>query len=188
MKLDLFLQKTSNLTAENGLLKFVVLIIGVVVVFNTFMLKRALNTRRTILVPSVINSRMEILGDSASEKYIKGVTRDIMNLAMNYSPATARTQFDELLMMYAPGAYPEASRLFYDLADSIETAKISNVFYIQKITLDGSNTRIDVTGRKRQFMQDVKVEDASETFSIYYKIRSGKFMIVKISEKESEER
>ncbi len=42
MKLSLFLQKSSNIFAENRLLKFVVVVIGIATVFNTAMTFRAL--------------------------------------------------------------------------------------------------------------------------------------------------
>jgi hypothetical protein len=50
MKMDMYLQKTSNVFAENRLLKLVVVVISMVAVYNSFLLKKALNTHRTILV------------------------------------------------------------------------------------------------------------------------------------------
>lgn len=184
MKLNTFLQKTSNMKAENRLLKFIILIIGVAVIINTFMLQRALNSQQEILVPPVIDSRIAITGDKASDEYIRSFTRYITTLALSYSPATARSQFDELIVMYAPEAFPSAKKTFYDLADTIETTKVTGVFYIQGIKIDGSKSQIEVTGLRRQFVEDKKIDEAPKTYHINYKISNRKFMILKFSEKE----
>jgi conjugal transfer pilus assembly protein TraE len=184
MKMNIFMQKTSNLMAENRLLKFAVLVIGITVIYNTFMVRHALHTHRTILVPPAIKSTMEIHGNSASDAYIKHFTRYIMGLAFQYSPATARYQFEELLSMFSPSSFPRAQKMFYDLADTIETAQISNVFYIQKMVLDSARKQVEVTGLKRQYVHDVKSEEGTKTYIVVYEFEDGRFMIADISEKE----
>jgi conjugal transfer pilus assembly protein TraE len=185
MKLDIFLQKTANLSLENRILKLIVVVIGITVLINTVMTYRALNSHRTILVPPVINSRIEIAGDKASEEYIKSFTRYLCGLAFSYTSATARGQFDELLTMYAPDAFPEAKRTFYSLADSIETAKNTNAFYIQGLKVDIDRHQIEVIGLKRQFVEDRMIDSGIKTYIIEYRIENGRFMINKITEKEA---
>jgi conjugal transfer pilus assembly protein TraE len=185
MKLDIFLQKTANLSLENRILKLIVVVIGITVLINTVMTYRALNSHRTILVPPVINSRIEIAGDKASEEYIKSFTRYLCGLAFSYTSPTARGQFDELLTMYAPDAFPEAKRTFYSLADSIETAKNTNAFYIQGLKVDIDRHQIEVIGLKRQFVEDRMIDSGIKTYIIEYRIENGRFMINKITEKEA---
>jgi conjugal transfer pilus assembly protein TraE len=185
MKLDIFLQKTANLSLENRLLKLIVVVIGITVLINTVMTYRALNSHRTILVPPVMNSRIEIAGDRASEEYIKSFTRYLCGLAFSYTSATARGQFDELLTMYAPEAFPEAKRTFYSLADSIETARNTNAFYIQGLKVDSDRHQIEVIGIKRQFVEDRMIDSGIKTYIIEYRIENGRFMIQKITEKEA---
>lgn len=185
MKMDIFIQKTANLALENKILKLMVIVIGITVLVNTVMLFRALNSHRTILIPPVINSRIEIAGDKASEEYIKSFTRYVCALAFSYTYATARGQFDDMLTMFAPENFPEAKRLFYSLADSIEIAKNTSAFYIQRMAVDGERLQIEVTGLKRQFAEDKMIESGVKTYVIDYRIENGRFMIRKISEKEA---
>jgi conjugal transfer pilus assembly protein TraE len=185
MKLDIFLQKTANLSLENRILKLIVIVIGITVLINTFMTYKALNSHRTILVPPVMNSRIEIAGDKASEEYIKSFTRYLCGLAFSYTSATARGQFDELLTMYAPDAFAEGKRIFYGLADSIETAKNTNAFYIQELKVDSDRHQIEVIGIKRQFVEDRMIDSGIRTYIIEYSIENGRFMIQKITEKEA---
>lgn len=183
--MDIFLQKTANLALENKILKLMVIVIGLTVLVNTVMISRALNSHRTILIPPVINSRIEIAGDKASEEYIRSFTRYVCGLAFSYTYATARGQFDDLLTMVAPEDFPEAKRLFYTLADSIETAKNTSAFYIQRLAVDRERLQIEVSGLKRQFAEDKMIESGVKTYVIEYRIENGRFMIRKISEKEA---
>ena len=184
MKLNLFLQKSSNVVAENRLLKFVVVVIGIAAVINTFMTCRALNYQRTVIVPPVLKSRIEITGDRASEEYIKAFSRYIAALAFSYSPGGVKAQFDELLALYAPDVFPEGKRLLYELADRVITTRVTSVFFISKLYVDGEKSQIELQGQRRLYVDDRKVEDLLKTYLIDYRISDGRFQIMKISEKE----
>lgn len=181
MKLETYLQSASNKVAENRLLKFVVLIIGGAVLFNTVLLSRAMNTARTILIPPGINGKVEITGGRASEEYVKAMTRYVIALSGSYTPATARSQFGELLVLYSPEAYPEAKRVFYELADRIETAHVTQAYFIQQIAVGDS--QIEVRGVRKQFIEASRLDEARMSYLIDYKIEDGKFTLLGFSEK-----
>lgn len=184
MKFDIFMQKTANLAAENRLLKFFIVVIGITVVINTAVTIRAFRMQKIILVPPIVDSRIEIAGDKASDGYVKTFVRYISALAFNYTPATARLQFGELLATYAPPAYPSAKKTFYDLADTIEMSHVTNSFVIQKIDIDSEKHQIDVLGNNLRYSEDRKVEESQRTYLIQYRIENGKFMITELKEKE----
>ncbi len=184
MKLNLFLQKTSNIVAENRLLKFVVVVIGIAAIVNAVMTYRALNYQRTIIVPPVLKSRIEITGDRASEEYVKAFSRYIAALSFSYSPGTVKPQFDELLALYAPEAFPEGKRVLYELADRAITTRVTSAFFMGKLYVDSGKNQIEMSGQKRQYVDDRKVEDLVKTYLIDYRISDGRFQIIRISEKE----
>ncbi|MDX9821991.1 MAG: type IV conjugative transfer system protein TraE [Syntrophales bacterium] len=184
MKLNLFLQKTSNIVAENRLLKFVVVVIGIATVVNASMTCRALNYQRTVIIPPVLNSRIEITGDRASEEYVKAFSRYIAALSFSYSPGSVKPQFDELLALYAPEAFPEGKRALYELADRVITTRVTSVFFMGKLYVDSGKNQIEMSGQKRQYVDDRKVEDIVKTYLIDYRISDGRFQIVRVSEKE----
>jgi conjugal transfer pilus assembly protein TraE len=185
VRLDLFLQKTSNIVAENRLLKFVVVCIGLMQLVNSYMVYETYNSQRVVLVPPDLKSRVEISGREASDEYVKEITRYALGLALSYSPATARAQFDELLALYTPEAFPEAKRAYYDLAETIEMTGVTSVFHIHGISVSRDSSRIEVKGLKRLFAEDKKTEEGFKTYLIDYRILNSRFMIVNISEKES---
>lgn len=186
MNLDIFLQKSSNIFAENRLLKFVVVALGIAVVINTAGLFMALNSQRVILVPPVVNSKISISGDKASDEYLKEFARYILNLALTYNPVNARSQFSELLAVYDPAQFQASRKELYELADKIENTKASSAFYIQSIINDTEKHRLEVTGTKKTYMVDQKAEDTLKVYLIEYRIDNGKFILVRLYEKPAQ--
>ena len=183
MNLDIFLQKSSNIFAENRLLKFAVVALGIAVVINTAGLFRALNSQRVILVPPTINSRISISGDKASDEYLKEFTRYILSLALTYNPVNARSQFSELLAVYDPAEFQASRKELYELADKIENTKASSAFYIHAINNDLEKYRLEVTGTKKTYMVDQKAEDTLKVYIIDYRFDNGKFILIRLFEK-----
>lgn len=183
MNLDIFLQKSSNIFAENRLLKFVVVALGIAVVINTAGLFMALNSQRVILVPPVVNSKISVSGDKASDEYLKEFARYILSLALTYNPVNARSQFSELLAVYDPAEFQTSRKELYELADKIENTKASSAFYIQSIINDTEKRRLEVTGTKKTYMVDQKAEDTLKVYLIEYRIENGKFILVRLYEK-----
>ena len=186
MNLDLYLQKSSNIFAENRLLKFVVVALGLAVALNTAGLFMALNTQRVILVPPIINSRISVSGDKASDEYLKEFTRYIMNLALTYNPVNARAQFSELLALYDPAEFQVSRKELYELANKIENTKASSAFYIHAIVNDTGKRRLEVTGAKRTYMVDQKAEDTIKVYLIDYRFDNGKFVLKRLYEKPTQ--
>lgn len=186
MNLDIFLQKSSNIFAENRLLKFVVVALGIAVVINTAGLFMALNSQRVILVPPVVNSKISVSGDKASDEYLKEFARYILSLALTYNPVNARSQFSELLAVYDPTEFQTSRKELYELADKIENTKASSAFYIQSIINDTEKRRLEVTGTKKTYMVDQKAEDNLKVYLIEYRIENGKFILVRLYEKPAQ--
>jgi len=186
VNLDIFLQKSSNIFAENRLLKFVVVALGIAVVINTAGLFMALNSQRVILVPPTINSKISVSGDKASDEYLKEFTRYILNLALTYNPVNARSQFSELLAVYDPAEFQASRKELYELADKIEFTKASSAYYIHAIVNDTEKRRLEVTGTKRTYLVDQKAEDTLKVYLIDYRFENGKFILIRLYEKPAQ--
>lgn len=184
MKLDIFLQKSSNLLAENRLMKFIILVIGAATLFNSYQLSNVMDSERIILVPPVIDSRLEISGSEVSDEYIRKFTKYIGALAFTYSPTSARGQFAEVLVLFEPAQFPRYKNIFYDLADRIEMAKITNSYMITKISIDRDKKEIEVTGTNLRFQEDMKVESTTRGYILNYTIDNRRFWLTELKEKE----
>lgn len=180
MKLDFFVQNTSNIFAENRLLKFCMVVVSAAVVFAVYDNRLARKEARVILVPPTITTRMMIQGDKASDEYIKEFARYVTNLALTYNPATARIQFSELLSIYDPSTFAETRKALYDLADKIESTKAASVFYLNKIVHDVGAHKIEVSGTKKTYLADTKTEEVQKVYEVLYKFDNGKFIILRL--------
>ena len=87
MKLDVFLQKSSNLYAENRLLKFCMVALTVAVIISSFFSYEALKYQKVVVLPPVVDRRIEIKGTDVNDDYIKLFTRYITTLMFTYTPA-----------------------------------------------------------------------------------------------------
>lgn len=183
MLLDIFLQKTSNVFAENRLLKFVVIAQGLVLLWCVYKVDDIKGNIRTIIQPPVINSKIEISGSWTSDAYVKEYIRYISSLAWNYSPGTARNQFAELLVSWHPSVFESAKQRLYVLADQIEKTASASVFYINRVEHNSDKHLIEVTGNRLLTMQDKSVEQGIKTYDVTYIIQNGRFWITGIAEK-----
>ena len=183
MKAKLFLQQTSNLFVENRLLKSIIVILSLAVIFNSFMVYRAVKYQRVVLIPPTMTGTVEFVQGKPTDNYIRDISRRIVSLAVSYSPPTARTQFEELLSYFAPESYPQASKRWYSLASRIETSQVSSVFYLEKIKI--LENRIEIFGNMKQLAGDTLLENTSKTYLIDYRLLDGRFYIVSFREKNA---
>jgi len=183
MKTDIFVQKAGNLFAENRLLRFIIVVLALAVVFNSFMVYRAVKYQRIVLIPPKMTGTVEFVQGKPTDNYIKDICRRVVNLAATYSPPTARSQFEDLLSYYAPESYPTASEEWYSLASRVEESQVSSVFYMEKITLK-EGEMIEIFGNLKQFAAgNTLLENTSKTYLINYRLQDGRLYIVSIKEK-----
>tara|TARA_Y100000589_G_C26990741_1_gene562511 strand:+ start:202 stop:777 length:576 start_codon:yes stop_codon:yes gene_type:complete len=181
MKAEIFLQKTSNLFAQNRLLKFSIGVLALTVMFNSAMVYRAVKYQRVVLIPPTMTGTVEFIQGKPNDSYLRDISRRIVGLAATYSPPTVRSQFEELLAYFAPEAYPQASKSWYSLASRVEESQVSSVFYLERIRV--TQSAIEIFGNFRQYAGDTLLENSSKTYLIDYRLQDGRFYIVSFKEK-----
>ncbi len=186
MRLDLFINKGANLKAENNLLKFAVVVIGLVVIFNSVMIHIAMRRQTVVLIPPGLDKKVDVSGGLPSEEYVRAWTRYVTNLALTYSPADVRSRFDDLLTLFAAESYKDYYKAFYDLASTVEAKNVSSVFYInQPIHVDMRAKTIQVEGLVRRYKDNAKLEEAAKKYFITYEAEDSRLKIVRFDEKEN---
>jgi conjugal transfer pilus assembly protein TraE len=184
MKLDLFLSKTSNLFAERRVLRLMVILIGGLTALNSLLLFVVMDRQRTVLVPPGLTSQAEVSGSTADATYLRLMGRYITALRLNYTPATVRKQFDELLPFVAPEKYPYIQKELYQTADTVEMAGATSVFHLGDITHYPQQQSLEMPGQQELYVRDQKTEDRRVVYRLSYEIRDGRFWVVDFSEKE----
>lgn len=182
MHLKNFLSSFGRLKAENRLLKFAVVVIGVVVLINTAMLQRAINSQRTILIPPGLDKKVEITGDQVDDQYVTQFSRYVAGLALTFNHGNVKKQFEELLLLFAADAFPSGKTTFYNLAQKVIQARMAQVFQVEKIKIDAATKRIEVFGMRSQFIDEKKLDSKPMTYIFEYRVANGRFLLVSILE------
>jgi conjugal transfer pilus assembly protein TraE len=183
LEFKLFTGKAANIFAENRMLKFTVLVLMAAVLVLSVCIVTVLNRERVILVPPVINSKVMITGDHASDDYLREFTRYIISLALTYNPANARGQFSELLAVYDPAGFPNARKDLYELADRIETTRASSSFHIQSMSNNAEKNQVEVQGSKMTYIGEMKADIVQTTYIVEYRFDNGRFILTRLYEK-----
>ena len=183
MRYDIFLNRTANLLAENRLLKFVILVIAASNVLFGYLTLRAVRYQKVVLIPFGFKDRIEVRGDSVSESYLLETARIVFDLALNYSPATVRSQYELLLTMWDPETYPEYRRRFSALEEEAETGKLVSVFIPQSIRHDPERRIVRATGNRVLLLEGEKVaESRPAEYAFSYRVRAGRLFIRHLGE------
>jgi len=182
MNIQTFVQKTSNLHAENRLLKFTVVCLAIAVVISGFFSYAALRYQRVVILPPVVDRRIVISGNDVGEDYVRLFTRYAMNLLNSYTPGTARGQFNELLALASPAFYPNFQKTLESLVDTITKLNLTSMYYPQAIVIDEGKRTITVTGAQKRFAGLASVEDGKKQYLINYILSDGRFFIDGITE------
>jgi len=187
MYVDRYIQNSAKIKCENTLLKFLFSLLVIAVIFNSYFVYKAVKYERIVLVPACIDKRVTISGNRVSPEYIKLFTRYILNLALDYTPSTAKGQFSELLTFCTPDFYPVFKQTLSDLSDRIKELSICSLYYPQDITINFLTHTIKVTGIERQWSEGQKIEDSKKTYILSFRIRDGRFWLDGFKEGDNNE-
>jgi len=184
MNLELAVKEKDNMKGTIRLQSFFIVVIGVAVVFMALKVGRAVEYQKTIVVPWGLDTKLVVIGDDIDQEGVEFYAQRITSLRFTYSPGTARKYFTLLLKLYAPEVYPEAWKALYDLADKIETANVTSVFYLDKLMVDKKNKQIIIEGNNRKYKDNTALSQQGVQCIISYKVNQGMFQILKIEERE----
>jgi conjugal transfer pilus assembly protein TraE len=186
MKHQKYLSLFDKAKASNKILTLIVLFIGALVVINTIITVSISAKEKIILVPPGLQEKAEINARKADDHYLKAFARYALGLLLNYTPFTAKQQYEELLMLYDPGSYPTSRTQLFNLADVVSTSQVSSVFIPQKFVVDHGASWIKVQGSRRIYKDDrTASNNSTQVYQIFYKVRDSKFSIVDVKEVEN---
>jgi len=182
MQLNSFVSKTDNMKAENRLLKFTVVIVAIASVLSAILSYSALKYQKIVILPPVVDRRIEISGNNVNDDYIKLFTRYTTDLMFNYTPHTFRGQSNELLRLVTPEFYNAFNGKLTVMADNIEKLLVSSVFYPQKLSINQAKSEVLVQGLRQQYTHGQAIKNKQMKYIIRYKIINGRFYIDDIKE------
>lgn len=183
MEIKKYLEEKANLALTVRLLKIVVSILAFALCVNSFILYYVYKNERVVIVPPTVSTQVFVSGSDASDEYLIAMARYIAQLGLNYTPAIARVQFNDLLKMFVPQSFPSYKNVFYELAGRVESGNVSSAFYVTRVKVNRDNKTLIVSGVLNQWTQDKKfITDEPRQYMIKYQINNGFFNIIEIKE------
>lgn len=184
MLLKFHLDRLSNAIGEMKLYRFTVIALLIGFAYDRYEIRQMRLQDRTIVVPPVVNSRIEITGGKATDSYVREyAVRYLVPLVLSYTPATARTQFGEFLSSWHKDTFEAAKSKLYLLADQIEQTKAISAFYVGKVNHDAGRKVVEIEGNRRLNQQDQQVENTNKSYVLTYAVENGRFWVTSFEEK-----
>ncbi len=188
MNIEIYKQKTSNLFAENRVLKLCLLLITSFSILNLYANFHLVQDRKTIIMPVGYGGPFEVSERSVESGYIRMISRYITSMIGNYTASTVENQLDELLQLMSPKTYVIAQDQFERLKKEVKNySSISyQMVWVGEEPLKATDERIEIDVIRHRLVNGDITRSDKKLITIDYHIEDGRFWIDAINEKENE--
>ena len=183
MKLSIYGEKLANAMAENRLLKFCLLLTMGITIVNSLVAYHAMNNQKVVILPPMVDHKIEIRGNDADDEYLKLMSRYSIKLLLDYTPSNAEQNFSDFLKLTSPRVFSSMRSDLDKIIEEVIRLRISSSFQVNTITRLGTTNRIELIGLRSKFADDVRIEESIENHIIEYEIDDGTFRIMGVTQK-----
>ena len=181
-----------ELKASNRVLKLFVAVIGIANVLALFVCVWLTIHHETVITPpGGLSSKVKIKGGIPNEDYLRQMGEYVAFLVKNYTPATAKKRFSELLLLADPASFTKLQSRFDKMVADIEEGAITCSFWpvrvFVKTTKKGKKGQIVVIGNYRLWMEDKPVQSGKIAIVVEYRIDWGRFYLRDVREADPTE-
>lgn len=183
MKGDKYLHLLDSLQSKNRLLGVSLMVLVGINAVNLIALARVSSQTQTVIVP-IGSEGMQIGNGRADEKYIRRMTRYIVNQIGSYSAGSARQQYQELQQLFSPAQAPAVAAYFDKLVVDIERypSISSSVEWVGEEPLKYTSNLIQVLASKQRLVNGGVTESKQVHYCIHYHIEDARFFIDSLDE------
>jgi conjugal transfer pilus assembly protein TraE len=179
-----YLQKSSNVFAENKTLRFMFAGILAVVLMNTVSIQRIKDHTKTILIPMGYSVEYEFTGSTPSDNYLRDIGLFIIQMAGDISANNAEAQFEDILAIWHPTTATEYRKRFMTIAEELRKYPSTSYDVLwnasQPITFKTGEIRIQAA--KKKIVGETVTATTTLEYKIEYTMESGRFSIVHLKE------
>lgn len=186
-KADLFnqyLQKSSNIFAENKVLRIMFVAILGLTLMNTVSIQRINDYSKTILVPMGYSVEYSFTGSAPSENYLRDIGLFIIQLAGDISASNADAQFENLLAFWHPSTATEYRERFMSIAKELKKYPSTgyDVVWNASHPISLRPGEIKISAAKRKYVGETVTATTTLEYKIEYSMESGRFAVLHLKE------
>lgn len=142
-----------------------------------------LMSTRTIIVPPGSTTNYIVGSDLANEPYLADMSKYIINLMFNVTPANVDENFSAILKMADSSTYGEVKKYLDATAKRIKEQQITSVFSSTGSYQYYPNKRqIVINGEVKNYLADKLVDNTTKRLAVNFTIKSGQFKILNIQQ------
>jgi type IV conjugative transfer system protein TraE len=181
MNIKKYMDIRSNLMKENAILKMGILMFGTATMVMAVAFLFAMSHSRTIYVPATYASKsFEVTDRSISENGIRMFTRYTFDLFLNYTPASAKEKFAEMVPLIHTRYFDAVNSELGRQLDTIERLKLVSSYQIESIKINETERAIRVKGIRNRSTYGKKVDETVEEWELRYQVVDANFKVIRI--------
>jgi conjugal transfer pilus assembly protein TraE len=179
-----YIHESSNIFAENKLLRFLFFGILCVCLMNTYSIQKIGENNQTIITPPGQSTNYRFIGGSPDETYLRDMFLYSISLATSYSAANVDEKLVILKSLWAQKDYEKFEEILKKNADDIK--RFNQISYntvwdaSKPLTIEGNS--ITGTFIKKKVVSTKVAAQTTLQYKLRYKINSSRFEIIDIKE------
>lgn len=171
----------SNLMKDNAILKLGILMFGTATMVMAVAFLFAMGHSRTLQVPTGhFNESYEVTDSSMSTSGIRMFTRYTFDLFLNYTPASAKDKFAEMVPLIHTRYFDAVNSELNRQLDTIERLKLVSSYQIESIKINETERAIRVKGIRNRSTYGKKVDETVEEWELRYQVVDANFKVIRI--------
>ncbi len=182
MVLKHFINKGDNLKASLKLYQLICLMTTIGMMYSVYVAHSSAINARTIIMPPIVDSRIEITGIEADDDFYKLWTKYCLSLFFNYTPETFDDQALDLVKAAHPVFRDSLRAKLAEMSDQIKELHISSMYYPVEFKIDRQNKQIIIDGKRWQKANGIEIENDRKTYIMKFEMDNGRFQINGIHE------
>lgn len=180
------MEKEGLLAQANQILKqrnLALAIGGVLLVANLFLAAEALFFgKEVVLVPNSLDKDSSIANGKMSPAYLEAITRDVVNLMLNVTPASAEYSSKAVIKITHPAFYGQLKKDLNERNKDVIGRRISTFFSPQSMVVNETFTGAIITGKLSTYLGKEEVLTEDKIYSITYGFEGFRPLVIDFHE------
>ena len=127
-----------------------------------------LHNKEIVLVPNSLEKESSIKNGKMSPAYLEAMTRDVVNLMLNVTPANAEYSSRSILKITHPAFYGKLKKDLNERNKDVAKRRISTIFYPQSMSVNEKNDGAVVSGKLSTYLGKEEVLMEDKVYSVTY--------------------
>ena len=180
------MEKEGLLAQANQILKqrnLALAIGGVLLVANLFLAAEVLFFgKEVVLVPNSLDKDSSIANGKMSPAYLEAITRDVVNLMLNVTPASAEYSSKVVIKITHPAFYGQLKKDLNERNKDVIGRRISTFFSPQSMVVNETFTGAIITGKLSTYLGKEEVLTEDKIYSITYGFEGFRPLVIDFHE------